>query len=373
MNSGNDALKNFHGAGLAEPAAVVWKSRAMANLRTMAAKAAGSRVRFRPHFKTHQSVEIGRWFLDAGVRAITVSSPHMALGFARRGWTDITIAVPLNPHCSDIYNRLADRAALHLVADSAEAVTGIAPHIHRRLNLWIEIDSGQHRTGIDPSDTRSLVDTAQRIRSNQRFQLQGLLTHAGHAYHVRSGDAGTSALQRIFRDTLQCMQAARNVLEQEGCGPLQISVGDTPTCSVVEDFGGVDEIRPGNFLFYDLMQLQIGACTETDIALAVACPVISRSPQRGELVVHGGAVHLSKDVAQWQGMPIYGRVAEVAESGWSALHPNAFVKSLTQEHGVIRADRSWVERKHVGDTLMIIPVHACLAADALHAQYRVIE
>lgn len=366
-------MKRFRDGPITEPVPVVWKSRALANLRRMAAKASAGRVRFRPHFKTHQSVEIGQWFAEAGIEAITVSSPRMARMFARRGWTDITIAVPLNPHCSDIYNDLARKVALHLLADSAEAVELLSPGIRRRVGLWIEIDSGQHRTGIDPSDGPTLVETAESIRRNRHFHLEGLLTHAGHAYRVQSETRGDSALPAIYRQTLQQMDAARQTLQNEGFAPLQISVGDTPTCSTVEDFGEVDEIRPGNFLFYDLMQLQIGACSEEDIALAIACPVISRAPQRGELVVHGGAVHLSKDTVTWQGKPVYGRIAEICDCGWSPLHPNVYVHSLTQEHGVVRANRDWIAQRRVGDMLMIIPAHSCLAADALGAQYQVIE
>lgn len=364
-------MKAFNGGPLTEPTLVVWKSRALANLREMAAKAARSRVRFRPHFKTHQSVDIGRWFFDEGIRAITVSSPTMALNFARDGWNDITIAVPLNPHCIDTYNALADKVSLHLLTDSAEAVEMLAPGIRHRLHLWIEIDTGQHRTGIDPADGRALVDIAERIRRHRLLHLEGLLTHAGHSYRARKDVAGGSALRRMDQDVRQRMQAARNILEKEGFGPLQISVGDTPTCSTVDEFAGIDEIRPGNFLFYDLMQLQIGSCTEADVSLAVACPVISRSPQRGELVVHGGAVHLSKDTVEWQGVPVYGRIAESRKSGWSALIPDAYVKSLTQEHGVIQADGHWANRRRIGDTLMIIPVHSCLAAHALGARYQV--
>jgi len=359
----------FEAEGITEPTLVVWKARARANLRRMALKAADSRVRFRPHFKTHQSAAIGRWFSDEGIDAITVSSLPMAWKFARQDWTDITIAVPLNPHCGEDYNALAAEVRLHLLTDSAEAVDRVAPRIHRSLSLWIEIDSGQQRTGIDCADSHRLVEAAQCIRRHRHLHLQGLLTHAGHSYRVDSELAGPSALQDIYRRTLQCMQTARETLQTEGFGPLQISVGDTPTCSTVEDFGEVDEIRPGNFLFYDLMQWRIGSCTEEDIALAVACPVISRAPQRGELVVHGGAVHLSKDTVQWQGRPVYGRIAEIRKTGWSAVHPHACVKSLTQEHGVIEADRAWVERHRIGDPLMIIPVHSCLAADALGARY----
>jgi len=34
---------------------------------------------------------------------------------------------------------------------------------------------------------------------------------------------------------------------------LLISYGDTPSCSIAENFDEVDEIRPGNFVFYDVM------------------------------------------------------------------------------------------------------------------------
>ena len=67
------------------------------NIRRMAAKAEHSRVRFRPHFKTHQSLAISEWFREYGVEAITVSSVRMAEYFSAR-WRDITIAIPFNIH-----------------------------------------------------------------------------------------------------------------------------------------------------------------------------------------------------------------------------------------------------------------------------------
>ena len=38
------------------------------------------------------------------------------------------------------------------------------------------------------------------------------------------------------------------------------SVGSTPTASVVERFAGCDEVRPGNYVFYDAFQATIGSC-----------------------------------------------------------------------------------------------------------------
>ncbi|MFO1528905.1 MAG: hypothetical protein U1F77_03975 [Kiritimatiellia bacterium] len=102
---------------IARPTLLIHRARVELNIAAMAAKAAASGVRFRPHFKTHQSIEVGRWFRAAGVEAITVSSPDMAVEFAADGWDDILIAVPLNPGAVDIYRDLSERIALGLLVD----------------------------------------------------------------------------------------------------------------------------------------------------------------------------------------------------------------------------------------------------------------
>ena len=109
------------------------------------------------------------------------------------------------------------------------------------------------------------------------------------------------------------------------------------------DFKGIDEIRPGNFVFYDLMQWQIGACELADIAVALACPVVALHPERGQIVVHGGAVHLSKEaLVEGDGEVSFGRVVLLNEAGWRPLGEGAKVVSLSQEHGIIQADRCLV-------------------------------
>jgi D-serine deaminase-like pyridoxal phosphate-dependent protein len=137
----------------------------------------------------------------------------------------------------------------------------------------------------------------------------------------------------------------------------------------VDEFYDVNEVRPGNFVFYDLMQYHIGSCEADNIALAVLCPIISKSPERSEIVVQCGAVHLSKESLEWKGHNIHGRVVELEGTSISALLPDTYVKDLSQEHGVIKAPREWVESKHVGDPIAIIPVHSCLAVAALGAEY----
>jgi len=124
-----------------------------------------------------------------------------------------------------------------------------------------------------------------------------------------------------------------------------------------------DEIRPGNFVFYDLKQERIGSCSEQEIAVAVACPVVAKHAERNEIVLYGGAVHLSKDsFVDQDGTQVFGRVALFEDDSWSSSLPDTFVSSLSQEHGIVRTTAEILSRVHVGDVLVILPVHSCLLA-----------
>jgi D-serine deaminase-like pyridoxal phosphate-dependent protein len=134
----------------------------------------------------------------------------------------------------------------------------------------------------------------------------------------------------------------------------------------VDNLGEVDEIRPGNFVFYDLMQYALGACGIGDIAVAVACPVVGRSLSRNEVIIYGGAVHLSKEfMYRSNGERIYGNMVLFDEKGWSRPVTGSYVANLYQEHGIIHTTKDIVEGLRIGDTIGILPVHACLTANLL--------
>ena len=80
---------------ITKPTFLVDEKKCRANIQKIADKAKRNNVEFRAHFKTHQSLAIGRWFKDAGVNKITVSSLDMAKYFASE-WNDITVAFPVN-------------------------------------------------------------------------------------------------------------------------------------------------------------------------------------------------------------------------------------------------------------------------------------
>lgn len=349
-----------------QPTLLVHRERALRNIRRMSEKAARSGVRFRPHFKTHQSAEMGERFREAGVECITVSSLDMAAYFAQNGWNDITVAFPVNILEIDKINQLGAKIRLNLLVESVEAVRFLTDHLTSPVNAWIKIDVGYHRTGIDWDDSENLRAVANSIDETERLTLGGLLAHSGHSYWVK----GKQEIEKVYRETVRNMRRARDILHHSGFSQIDLSIGDTPTCSVVEDFRAVDEIRPGNFVFYDAMQWQIGACTEEDIAVGVACPVVAKHPGRHEMVIYGGAVHLSKDsLVSENGNAMYGYVCPLEENGWGASFPNTYVARLSQEHGVIRTTQTVLQHFREGDVLTVLPVHSCLAVNLMKKMY----
>ncbi len=347
--------------GISHPTLVVDRKRVLSNLRAMRDKADASGVRFRPHVKSHNSPTIAALYREVGVTAITVSSVEMASRFADAGWQDVTIAFPLNARALPELQGLAAEIRLGLLVDSPEAAAALA-RIDAPVDVWLDVDVGYGRTGIAWDDGTALVQVLDVAQRSARHRIRGVLTHAGHAYRLQDPASRVA----LWSQVAERMDTARSILAEHGAAnELELSVGDTATCGVVSRFDGVDEVRPGNFVFFDLQQYALGSCRSTDLALVVACPVVGVYPARGELAVQGGAVHLSRDVAPGpEGAPSHGQLVVMGSDGWELLAASeASVRGLSQEHGMIRCTRAVLDRVRVGDLVFVVPAHACLAAN----------
>src|SRR5690554_522503 len=272
------------------PTVLINRTRAQRNIATMQAKAKSAHVTLRPHFKTHQSALIGTWFGPPESTPISASSCSMAEYFVAAGWRDVHIAIPLNPRELPAIQALAQQAKLTLTLEHEDALAYVA-EITTPVQLMLEVDTGYGRTGFDWRQHARIAAVIKAAQATPNIERIGLMVHSGHSYGAQ-GETAIAAVHTESTARLNELMAALTKLVQV---PLWVSVGDTPTCSRMDNFPGAHEIRPGNYVFYDMQQKMIGACDWSDIALAMACPVIGRYPERNEVVVHGGAVHFSKD------------------------------------------------------------------------------
>jgi D-serine deaminase-like pyridoxal phosphate-dependent protein len=348
-------------ADIERPTLVLDEVRARRNIGRMAEKARRSGVRFRPHFKTHQSAVVGDWFRDFGVDAITVSSVDMAVYFADHGWNDITIAFPVNVRQLGTIHSLAHRISLGILVESEEIIPLLCNNLTDELDVWLKVDVGYRRTGIDWEDVEGLIELGKAVSEARGLTLRGLLTHAGNTY----GAGSPGKIIEVYLQSVERMNMARDALGAAGL-ETEVSVGDTPGCSLVDRFEWVDEVRPGNFVFYDLMQYRFGSCSENDIAMAVACPIVALHPERGQLTLYGGAVHLSNaTIPRAKGGLSFGAVALPSREGWSSIVNGSELISLSQEHGIVQASGALFEGRRVGDIVVVIPVHSCLTANLI--------
>jgi len=349
------------------PTVIIDKAQCQDNIYRAVSKARAENVILRPHFKTHQSHTIGRWFRDAGIERITVSSLTMAEYFAADGWDDITLAMPLNPNEIEELNKLAARISLQVFVTERETLELVASRLTSPLAILIEIDTGQHRSGLQADDVESIEKILALIDGHPYMSFRGFATHAGHSYSAGS----VERVREIHRESLAQMLCLRE--QFTGRYPeLILSAGDTPTFSLAEGFASLDELRPGNFVFFDLSQEAIGSCTLGQISLCVYVPVISVKKKEKELVIYGGAVHLSKDVITLAtGKQIFGLAVRVKNGKWDASGSAMYVRSLSQEHGLIDLGKNDPSEFKPGDIIGIIPVHSCLTADVAGRYYTV--
>ncbi|MHC1706361.1 MAG: alanine racemase [Bacteroidales bacterium] len=343
---------------LKRPTLLLDRKKCLKNLETLIVKTRASNIRFRPHFKTHQSAAIGQWFRDYGVQHITVSSVNMAQYFARDGWKDITLALPLNHHEIDDLNHFESDIAINLLISSVETAEYLTRHATRKFGCYIKIDTGFHRCGLNISEIPTIRTILKTLSNHSLIEIKGLLSHFGHTYSATD----TEKVTQIYHDGVSLLQDIREYFISDYPG-LEISVGDTPSCSMLPGFPGVDEVRPGNFIFYDIMQEQIGSCQWSDIAVGLACPVIEVQPERKEVITYGGSVHLSKDyLTDPSGDKKFGAVCLPGKKAWSAPLEGCFVKSLSQEHGILSCSDTFLSQAKPGDWIVILPVHSCLTA-----------
>jgi D-serine deaminase-like pyridoxal phosphate-dependent protein len=331
------------------------------NIIMMVNKARIHNLIFRPHFKTHQSATIGLWFKELGVSAITVSSVPMARYFSRYAWNDITVALPINPLAVPEINTMDDSVKINLLIDSPEVLSASTKLLLHDHDFWIKVDNGYGRAGILSSSIGEILTLARQIENHPKHRFAGILIHHGDHYHCNN----PYELLERYHQNLQRLIPLSEAMKECFPGAL-VSWGDTPSCTVADDFAGIDEIRPGNFVFYDMMQVAAGVCSLDDVAVTLAAPVLSLYPDQGKMLLHAGAVHLSKEKISTAGTrESYGMITRIENGARGELLPALKLLHLSQEHAVVTGPGELLATFRPGDYAGIIPVHACLTADLM--------
>jgi D-serine deaminase-like pyridoxal phosphate-dependent protein len=354
------------------PVAVVDVSRMQRNIQRMQNQADRQGVRLRPHVKTTKCEQVVAAQVKAGAQGITVSTLKEAQAFFAQGITDILYAVAMAP--TKLNQALELRRAgcsLTIVTDSvagARAITDFCRTHGERFEVFIEIDSDHHRSGVR-SDDPVLIEIA-RILHEGGAVLKGVMTHAGESYKLNT----LEALQEIAEiERSECVAAAQ-AIRSAGLQCQEVSVGSTPTALSAVHLDGVTELRAGVYVFFDLVMHNVGVCQLDELALSVLTTVIGHQPEKGWIITDSGWMAMSRDRGtQSQQCDFgYGLVCDAEGKLIDGLQ----LRSANQEHGVASFEEGQkvdVEQRFpIGTRLRILPNHAC-ATGAQYPAYEALE
>jgi D-serine deaminase-like pyridoxal phosphate-dependent protein len=316
--------------------------RLRANIERVAKACAAAGIAVRPHAKTHKCRQIADLQLAAGAVGITVATVGEAEVFVAHGVEDVFVAYPLwlDDQRARRLAALTERAAVAVGVDSAESAANLARRVPG-LPVLVEVDSGQHRTGVAPAEAGRVAAAA----ASAGLEVRGVFTFPGHGY---SPDNRTSAAS----DEAVALSRAADSCRAAGVEPRVLSGGSTPTLEASLTTGVPTELRPGVYALNDAQQWELGSATPDQLALTCQASVVSHAG--GRFVLDSGGKALAADRAAYNSG--YGRLLD---------HPEARIVLLSEHHAVV--DGYVGDPPPLGSRVRVVPNHVCAAVNLADA------
>ncbi len=335
------------------------------NIRRMAECGRDAGVALRPMVKTHKCPAIAHMQLrmpaTVGINASKVAEAEvMAFGGAQ----DIFITNEIIGVSK--VERLIHLAKHYRMSASVDSLVGakglddVAKRHDVRLDVLIHIDSGNRRTGVLPGEPA--LQLVREILKFDHLNFKGIWTHEGQNYGGRTPEE----VLEITMKAGALMIETKKFIERETGLKVYTSVGSTPGAKPLARMPGIDEIRPGAYVFNDGSQIFTGSCTLKDCALTILCTIVSH-PEPHRIVTDAGTKanpppmvciafdeeggRLSRPLNSTGGGIIRDLRGEICEE--MVCH------RWGEEYGMINLYGDKKREIRIGDKIEIIPYHVC--------------
>jgi len=342
--------KPVNESSIATPCLLLFPDRIDENIRRMI-RMAGGAERLRPHVKTHKIAEVIELQLHQGIgrfKCATLSEVAMVAG---AGGLDILLAYPLLDPVIELWIDQMERfplSSLSVTVDSEAAFIQLETHARERgkqLDLFVDIDNGMHRTGIDP---KKAFDLIAAIVKHPNLRFRGLHIYDGHIHEVDPAERK----EHCDLD-FEAVSSLVDQLKQEGIKVEELACGGTPTFPIHASYPD-RTLCPGTPLLWDAGYSKTIPDLDFLPAAVVAGRVISKPEQ--QLCLDLGYKSIASEMA-------HPRIhfLELAVDG---------VINHSEEHLVLECNEA--DRFETGDIVYALPSHICPTM-ALHEQVYVVR
>ncbi|KAI1140064.1 putative serine dehydratase domain-containing protein [Hypoxylon sp. FL0543] len=417
-------------ADVPKPAAVLDIAKARRHCSSMLAATKALGVAFRPHIKTHKTVELTRIQIGDETRDVklvvsTVAEIEHILPLLKSFRNDgrhvnVLYGLPLPASQVDRIAPIARQLGPGSISFLLDHPSQLSPL--RRFNdlagfpggAFVKVDTGYHRAGLPPNalNKNGFLEAITRLHLEGKATLVGLYSHSSLSYRDTTPQQAMDNLAEEIRGCMDAVRYNRQYFPAQTF-ELTISVGASPQVTSVQNFAGtvglekgatehlIDtikdisagetgeikvslELHAGVYSVLDLQQLatnsrsSIGRFDE-EIAVSVVAEVVSvyndGEREYPEALVAVGTLGLGREPC-----PSY--------NGWGMVGPGQvepgqrlIVKRISQEHSIlswdIDDDKLASENLpriplEVGQYVQIYPNHACITG-AMYNWYFVVD
>ena len=323
------------------------------NLERVAGYARDHKLRLRPHTKTHKIPALGRRQIALGAAGLTVAKVGEAQVMLNADPPELLVAYPVIGRGKlDRLMQVAHRTNVTVSLDSlyaAQQLSSAAFAAQVEIGVLAEVDVGLGRVGVEPAQVVSLVGDIIRL---PKLRFDGIAFYPGH---IKLMDAEGHQAVHLLNDLLDGI--LRN-LEQAGFAARIVSGGSTPALFQSHQIAGLNEIRPGTYIFNDRNTVLSGACNLSDCAASILTTIVSTA-KKGQMIIDGGSKTFSSD------RPIAG---EEVSFGLITEAPQAVFTRMNEEHGYVDIRETGREFR-VGDRVHVVPNHICVAMNLHECVY----
>lgn len=344
----NSAYSIADTSNILSPSLIIFRELLDRNLKTMIA-IAGEVKRLRPHCKTHKMAALTKLELSLGIARHKCATFAEAEMLADAGVKDIFLAYNLvgpNIPRAARFRQKYPNVEFYVTADDPAMIAALSQSMSsagKTIGVLLDLDTGQHRTGI--ADRSRATDVYRHLAESPGLRASGFHLYDGQNHQRELSDRTAAVMQGWNYAT-----SLRDDFVQRGWPVPKIVCGGTGSFPVFAKLTDpAIELSPGTCVFHDCGYAGEFPDMDFQPAALMFTRVISR-PTSDRLTCDLGYKAVASD-------PPKGQRVEFPDL------PDAEQVLQNEEHLVL--ETSQAENYRPGDELLAIPRHIC-PTSALH-------